>query len=51
MVNAWRGLLLGDPATVTFDHSLTYYVAGSLLWSAVLVAVMAPLTLRAYRRE
>jgi ABC-2 type transport system permease protein len=51
MVNAWRGLLVGDPATVTFDHSLTYYVVGSLAWSVALVAVMVPFTLRVYRRE
>lgn len=36
MVNAGRGLLLGDAATATFEHGLSYYVAGSLLWSLAL---------------
>jgi ABC-2 type transport system permease protein len=51
MVNAWRGLTLGDPMVATFDHSLTYYVAGSLLWSVALLAAVAPMALRAYRRR
>ena len=34
MVNSWRGLLLGDAVTRTFDHGLSYYVVG-------LVAVVA----------
>ena len=49
MVDAVRGLLLGDAATATFEHSLSYYVTGSLLWSLALVAVFAPLAVRAYR--
>ena len=28
MVNSWRGLLLGDAVTRTFDHDLSYYVVG-----------------------
>jgi hypothetical protein len=51
MVNTGRGLLLGDAATATFDHALSYYVAGSLLWSLALVLVFAPLAVRAYRRR
>jgi ABC-2 type transport system permease protein len=51
MVDSWRGLLLGDPVTATFDHSLSFYVVGSLIWSAVLLAVAAPLVLRAYRKD
>ena len=50
-VNSWRGLLLGGPATSTYDHSLTFYVAGSVLWSLALIAVTAPFALRAYRRD
>lgn len=50
MVNAWRGLVLGEPATATFPHELSYYVIGSLLWSCSLVLVIAPLALRAYRK-
>ena len=51
MVNAGRGLLLGDAATASFDHSLRYYVIGSLLWSLALAAIFAPLAVRAYRRR
>ena len=51
MVDAGRGLLLGDAVTATFEHSLSYYVIGSLLWSLALVAVFAPLAVRAYRRR
>jgi ABC transporter DrrB family efflux protein len=51
MVNAWRGLLVGDAATATFDRSLEFYVVGSLIWSAAIAVVVAPLALRAYRRR
>jgi ABC-2 type transport system permease protein len=51
MVNAWRGLLVGDAATATFEHSLEFYVVGSLVWSAVIAAVLAPLALMAYRKR
>jgi hypothetical protein len=51
MVNAWRGLLLGDPATATFDHSLEFYVVGSILWAVGLAIVIAPLALRTYRKR
>ena len=51
MINSWRGLLLGDAATSTFSHSLEYYVIGSLLWSAGLALLAAPLALRAYRKR
>ena len=37
--------------TATFDHPLSFYVIGSLIWSAVLLAVAAPLILRAYRSD
>lgn len=50
MVDAARGLLLGDAATATFEHGLSYYVAGSLLWSVALVAIFAPLAIRAFRK-
>ena len=33
MVNAWRGLLLGDAVTRTFDHGVSYYVIGSFIWA------------------
>jgi ABC transporter DrrB family efflux protein len=51
MINAWRGLLLGDEVVATFDHGLAFYVVGSLLWSAALLVISAPLVLRAYRKD
>ena len=51
MIDSARGLMLGGAVTRTFGHSLTFYVAGSLLWCAVLLAVFAPLAVRAYRRS
>ncbi|MDQ1648218.1 MAG: type transport system permease protein [Frankiaceae bacterium] len=51
MVNTWRGLLLGDPVTATFGHSLTFYLVGSLVWSAALILLAAPLVLHAYRKD
>ena len=51
MVNAWRGLLLGDPAVASFDHSLEFYVIGSVLWAVGLAIVIAPLALRTYRKR
>lgn len=51
MVDAWRGLLLGDRLTRTFDHSLSFYVVGSVLWSVALLVLAAPLILRAYRSD
>jgi ABC-2 type transport system permease protein/oleandomycin transport system permease protein len=50
MVDAWRGLLLGDAATRTFDHEVAYYVFGSLVWALVVALVFTPLAMRAYRR-
>ena len=51
MVNSWRGLLLGDAVTKAWDHSLTYYVVGSLLWSLVIVLIFTPLAVWSYRRK
>lgn len=51
MVDAARGLLLGDAVAATLDHELSYYIVGSLLWSVVLVVAFATLALRRYRRS
>lgn len=51
MVNSWRGLLLGDAATRSFEHSLDYYVIGSLAWAVGLAVVIAPFALRTYRKR
>ena len=50
MINAWRGLLLGANITRTFNHDLSYYVIGSLLWSVAIALIFTPLAMRAYRR-
>jgi hypothetical protein len=36
--------------TRTFDHGLTYWVVGSLLWAVVIVLVFTPLAVRSYRK-
>lgn len=51
MVNSWRGLLLGNGITRTFDHSLSYYVFGSLLWAVVIALSFTPLAMRSYRKR
>ena len=51
MVNAWRGLLLGDAVTRTFDHDVAYYVIGSFIWAGAIALVVTPLAMRAYRKR
>jgi ABC-2 type transport system permease protein len=51
MVNAWRGLVLGDHVTRTFDHALSYYVVGSIVWALVIAVVFTPLAMRWYRKS
>jgi ABC-2 type transport system permease protein len=50
MVDAVRSLTLGDTATAVLGHSTSYYVMVSLLWSAALVVVFAPIAVARYRR-
>jgi ABC transporter DrrB family efflux protein len=50
MVNAVRSLALGNPALAGLGHTTTYWVVLSLVWSAVIVAVFAPLAAVLYRR-
>jgi ABC-2 type transport system permease protein len=50
MTNAVRSLVLGDPALAGLDHSIGHWVGLSLLWSAGLIAVFAPLAVARYRR-
>jgi ABC-2 type transport system permease protein len=51
MTNAVRSLVLGDPAMAGLGHSIGYWVVLSLVWSAGLVAVFAPLAVARYRRS
>lgn len=51
MVNSWRGLLNGDAVIQTFDHSLSFYVVGSLVWCALVGVLGLGLSLLAYRKD
>jgi ABC-2 type transport system permease protein len=51
MVDAVRALALGDPGLAGLPESTARYVVLSLLWSAGLVAVFAPLAVSRYRRS
>jgi len=48
--NAMRGLMGGPSGAALAPESTTHYVITSLLWCAGIVAVFAPLAIRAYRR-
>jgi ABC transporter DrrB family efflux protein len=50
MVNAVRTLTQGEPAEALLGHPTSYFVIRSLLWSAGIVAVFAPLAVAKYRR-
>ena len=50
MTNAVRSLALGDPALAGLDHTIGHWVVLSLVWSAALVVVFAPLAVARYRR-
>jgi ABC transporter DrrB family efflux protein len=50
MVNAVRTLTQGPAAEVLLGHTAQYYVVKSLLWSAAIVAVFAPLAVARFRR-
>jgi ABC transporter DrrB family efflux protein len=50
MVDAVRALTLGPASHALYGHPASYYVAGSLLWTAGIIAVTAPLAVARYRR-
>jgi ABC-2 type transport system permease protein/oleandomycin transport system permease protein len=50
VANAVRGLMDGSAGAALVEHSTGHYVITSLLWSAAIIAVFAPLAIRAYRR-
>jgi hypothetical protein len=50
MVDAVRALTEGAPAESLLGHTAAYFVVRSLLWSAALLAVFAPLAVAKYRR-
>lgn len=51
MVNAVRALTQGSAAEQMLGHPAEYYVVRSLVWSAVLIVVFAPLAVARYRRS
>jgi ABC-2 type transport system permease protein len=51
MCNAVRSLALGDPALAGLGHTTTYWAVLSLVWSAGILAVFAPLAVTLYRRS
>ena len=50
VTNAIRGLTQGDKATALVEHSTGHYVITSIVWCAAIIAVAAPLAIRAYRK-
>jgi ABC transporter DrrB family efflux protein len=51
MSNAVRSLALGDPALAGLGHTTTYWVVLSLIWTAGIVLLFAPLAAIRYRRS
>jgi ABC-2 type transport system permease protein len=50
MVDAVRSLTLGDRSGELLGHTTSHYVTQSILWSAALVIVFAPIAINRYRR-
>ena len=50
MVDAVRALTLGPAAQGVLGHPASYFVVRSLLWSAAIIAVTAPLAVARYRK-
>lgn len=51
MCNAVRSLALGDPDLAGLGHTTAYWAVLSLVWSAGILAVFAPLAVTLYRRS
>jgi ABC-2 type transport system permease protein len=51
MSNAVRALALGDPAMAGLGHTTAYWVTLSLIWSAGILAIFAPLAVARYQRS
>jgi ABC-2 type transport system permease protein len=51
MCNAVRSLALGDPGLAGLDHTATYWVNLSLIWSAGIVIALSALAVALYRRS
>jgi ABC transporter DrrB family efflux protein len=51
MCNAVRSLALGDPALAGLGHTTTYWLVLSLIWSAGIATLFAPLAVVLYQRS
>jgi ABC-2 type transport system permease protein len=51
MCNAVRSLALGDPAPAGLGHATAYWVVLSLIWSAAIAGVLAPLAVVLQQRK
>lgn len=51
MINAVRSLALGDPSLAGLDHSTGYWITLAMIWSAAILAILAPLAVWLYRRS
>lgn len=51
MVDAVRALTLGSAAVPILGHDAAFFVVRALVWTAVIVAVFAPLAVLRYRRS
>jgi ABC-2 type transport system permease protein len=49
MVDAIRALTLGPEAQTILGHPASHYLAGSLIWTAAILALAAPLAVARYR--
>ena len=49
--DATVALCLGDEASALYTTSTSTYVALALAWTVAIIAVFAPLAVRAYRRK
>jgi ABC transporter DrrB family efflux protein len=50
MTNAVRGMTQGDKALAALGHTTTYYVVLSLIWTAAIIAVFAPVAVARYSK-
>jgi ABC-2 type transport system permease protein len=50
MVDAVRALTLGPEAVVVLGHDASYFIVWSLVWTAAIVAIFAPLAVARFRK-
>jgi ABC transporter DrrB family efflux protein len=50
MIDTIRALTLGPQAQTVLGHPASHYLSGSLIWTAAILAIAAPLAIALYRR-